>query len=608
MFCVVAIVASWAISASAQANVYCVPGAVPGCTGNGNLQDMLDAALINPGPDQVRIASGPLSVPSGNIYSDLNNPGNSVEISGSGDAQSVLTPTNTTGGVSVLTVNGPPGTEVRDITITMPDNESFNGDRNLVIGDETVARNVLINGPLADNVLGIQSNGGKVIDSTVDLPNSSEGNAGIFGNAGDTEIINSMVRADRGVVNQDPGGSTKIVRSQVDAVLGASGDAGTFNLENSVVRIQDSPGASGVQISNANNGSETYSANLDGTTIIGPGGANPTTGIRADADSGQEAATVDLTNSVITGTSTPLDLESAGGHPVTVDTNFSAYDVSGVSLSGPVTYSPGAGVIDLPGDPLFTAPSDLTPAPGSPLIDTGDPADPPPGATDFTGINQRACHGTIAGVIRRDIGAFEYKTDPADDCTYPETTIVSGPEPYPALYTSKTLEFGLASDKPGSTFRCWVDNAPETACGPGYTTPEGLSYGYHGFAARAIDVFGNVDQTPVRQTFGLYFHGPGPTTCRTDPELCPLFKDVTAPKVLKLKAPKKTRKKRVKVRFRSNENKVIFTCKLNHRKATRCKSPWKTPKLKKGKNVVRVWVTDSSGNKSGVKKRVVRRK
>jgi len=53
---------------------------------------------------------------------------------------------------------------------------------------------------------------------------------------------------------------------------------------------------------------------------------------------------------------------------------------------------------------------------------------------------------------------------------------------------------------------------------------------------------------------------------------------------------------------------VIFTCRLNKSKPKRCKSPWKTPKLKKGKNTIQVWATDRAGNRSGIRKLIVKRK
>ena len=94
-------------------------------------------------------------------------------------------------------------------------------------------------------------------------------------------------------------------------------------------------------------------------------------------------------------------------------------------------------------------------------------------------------------------------------------------------------------------------------------------------------------------------------TCDTDPSLCP--KDTTAPKVTGVKAPKKTKAARVKVRFKSNEKGSTFKCRLNKGKWKSCKSPWKTPKLRKGKNSISIQATDKAGNKSKVVKRNIKR-
>jgi parallel beta-helix repeat protein len=79
------------------------------------------------------------------------------------------------------------------------------------------------------------------------------------------------------------------------------------------------------------------------------------------------------------------------------------------------------------------------------------------------------------------------------DTTPPETTIVLGPE---ALTTATNATFTFSADKLGSTFECSLDGTAFTAC----TSPQaylGLNVGLHTFAARAIDLTGNVDPTPA---------------------------------------------------------------------------------------------------------------
>lgn len=52
-----------------------------------------------------------------------------------------------------------------------------------------------------------------------------------------------------------------------------------------------------------------------------------------------------------------------------------------------------------------------------------------------------------------------------------------------------------------------------------------------------------------------------------------------------------------KLRFRSSENGSTFTCKLDRRKASRCKSPKTYRNLKPGRHLFKVWATDAAGNK-----------
>ena len=202
-------------------------------------------------------------------------------------------------------------------------------------------------------------------------------------------------------------------------------------------------------------------------------------------------------------------------------------------------------------------------------------------------------------MIRRDIGAFEYKVDPNDDCVAPETSIVGGPGPT----TTWPFGFSVASDDGLASWRCSFDGSPGSACGPLVEAPD-LGTGSHNFSVQAVDQYGNIDQTPATQAYTVI--GGDEPDCETDPSLCPEG-DTTPPRVLKLKAPKKTAKKRVKATFRSNEAGVVFTCRLNKSKPKRCRSPWKTPKLKKGKNTIQVQATDKSGNVSKLAKVKIKR-
>jgi ELWxxDGT repeat protein len=81
------------------------------------------------------------------------------------------------------------------------------------------------------------------------------------------------------------------------------------------------------------------------------------------------------------------------------------------------------------------------------------------------------------------------------DATPPETTITSGPT------RSKTsVYFQFTSSEPGSTFRCSLDGAANSAC----SSParyDHLHKGTHTFGVYAIDPYGNVDPTPATRTW-----------------------------------------------------------------------------------------------------------
>ncbi len=74
--------------------------------------------------------------------------------------------------------------------------------------------------------------------------------------------------------------------------------------------------------------------------------------------------------------------------------------------------------------------------------------------------------------------------------------------------------------------------------------------------------------------------------------------DSTAPQTKLLGGPgSKLAKGIAKFRFKSNEAGSTFRCKLDKKKATRCKSPRTYRRLKPGRHTFRVWAIDAAGNK-----------
>lgn len=95
------------------------------------------------------------------------------------------------------------------------------------------------------------------------------------------------------------------------------------------------------------------------------------------------------------------------------------------------------------------------------------------------------------------------------DAPLPNTRITKGPPGRIQLRGGKKLRvsFRLASDRPGSTFRCRLDRAPFKPCGE--TKSVVAKPGRHRFEAYAIDTLGNVETTPARRIFRVVKRGGG---------------------------------------------------------------------------------------------------
>jgi hypothetical protein len=80
----------------------------------------------------------------------------------------------------------------------------------------------------------------------------------------------------------------------------------------------------------------------------------------------------------------------------------------------------------------------------------------------------------------------------------PKTKITHGP---PSRTTDRTPTFKFKSNEKKVIFKCKRDGKRFKECRSPLTVKRPLSYGRHGFYVRAIDKFGNRDETPA----GLLF-------------------------------------------------------------------------------------------------------
>jgi hypothetical protein len=160
--------------------------------------------------------------------------------------------------------------------------------------------------------------------------------------------------------------------------------------------------------------------------------------------------------------------------------------------------------------------------------------------------------------------------DAADcDTTPPTASISSGPS---GLTNDATPTFGLSSNEAGSSFQCRVDAAAFAPCTTPHTTAA-LGQGAHTFEVMAIDGVGNVG-APASRAFSV---------------------DSIPPNTGAISGKKKSRRRRVTFRFPTAAA-TTYTCKVDKRPAVSCTSPYRTPRLKPGKHLLRVAAHDAAGN------------
>ena len=172
------------------------------------------------------------------------------------------------------------------------------------------------------------------------------------------------------------------------------------------------------------------------------------------------------------------------------------------------------------------------------------------------------------------------------DTTPPDTSVVSGPV-NGGVVNVRTVTYGLGGSEAVATMACRLYRSGTTA--PAFaacTTPtsftaSGLDDGSYLFEARATDVAGHTDATPVSRTFVV---------------------DATPPTVSITKAPKrivKTSKKKVKVAFgfAANDPGATFRCSLDGAAYAACPAGLSL-KVKIGKHTLSVMAVDAAGNVS----------
>jgi hypothetical protein len=586
----VILLAGLALPPAAGAVVYCVPDNTidPYCeTAQGTIAAALAAAEASVTvEDTVRIGAGSYSE-AGLLYNSGG--ANVIHVIGAGTTMTALTIPNTTGNVTGLLIAAPSGSTLEGVTMTIPANADANGDKGVWLTDATLGQNLVVDGPLASNATGVDLDASaSLVNSTVDLPFASPGNrAVLLGNA-TTTISDLTLHANTGVRHGGTGYTATVERSTIEASTdGVSLDSGAIVVRNTVIDLGTGINAVGVQAANFNMGTDSITATLDGVTIVG-GGTN-SIGVQAQGDSDAtvplnepgdmttdgETATATVTNTVISGPTTSVAVQADRGETATLSIDYSNYSAPTIQTND-LGAGGGTGTATLTEtnhttlSPGFVSATDFHLASGSALIDIGDPAAPPGGALDLDG-DDRELDGTNDCVSRRDIGAEELLS------ASPTAAIASGPAEGAAIENS-TPTFAFTSSRAcAPAFRCSLDGADPVACPTPFAVNPALGDGAHTFAVQALGELGDAG-TATSRTFSV---------------------DTTAPQTT-IQGPRRvrTRRRRARARFTlgAGEGGASFECKLDRGPFVPCSSPFRTPRLLRGRHTLKVRATDPLGH------------
>lgn len=152
----------------------------------------------------------------------------------------------------------------------------------------------------------------------------------------------------------------------------------------------------------------------------------------------------------------------------------------------------------------------------------------------------------------------------------------SGPTPH------ATASFSFGSDDSGARFECALDWESFGICSSPFRA-SALGEGAHTFAVRATDPYvGTPDATPAVRSFVV---------------------DTRAPRTRIVSGPGRTLDRTPTFRFRSNEARSRFRCRIDSGRWIRCGSPKTLRRLAFGAHLFRVAATDLVGNRGAVARR-----
>jgi hypothetical protein len=506
--------------AYAADHVICV-GAPAGVTCSetaGSLQAAITTANDNGAngtPDVIWLAAG--------TYTDgpyaLNASGGPVTLRGSGQGSTKIALVSDASEDTYLNVAD---ATVQDLTIQMNATLS-SGDTGLAAKNSTVS-SVTVAGAGTQNAWGMQVPGSTLSGVTVQMPHSAaDGNRAIYSD-GSSSVTDSTLTGTYGYVvswtglpDPVPTGTLSRVSITADS-RGVATDEGHVIVDDTLIDLGTGSEAVALEAVNENASDTPKSITANHVTIVG-GGAN-SVGAEAWATNANvpQSSSITLTNSIISGPATSLDVRADNnvGVPAstaTISTSFSDWATQHVdpgTHGSAATISSGAGRLDVSPGFVNAAGSDYRLATTSPLIDKGAPGTGAPVLDLSKGA--RILDGNGDGTAVRDMGAYEAPTKvPAPDTstpggtapgstgpatTAPDTTLTSHPR---KRTTKRRASFGFTATEAHPTFQCRLDKKAWGAC----TSPKSfrVTHGWHVFKVRARDAAGNLDPTPASWRF-----------------------------------------------------------------------------------------------------------
>jgi hypothetical protein len=388
---------------AASAETICVPTLAAGCNAaTHSLQQAFQEADQSPGGNTVQIAAMTYKANAGCTLGGTSwtftHP---TKIVGAGEGKTILTCAanyNHAGHFyEILTLSGP--ATVSNLTIALP---AGNSNRGLELDSGSVARNIAVTSyPSVTNETGVNLDGGL-------LTKSSVATAGLDGVAIEAigGTVDKVTATSEGTAIETDNGPT-IERAILTAPRGLTDLQGRATIYDSLIDVIASNVEQTWGVATADtNGPSHLTVQAGSLTIVGGGEF----GVYSLSESAGQQASISLSNSVISGPTTPLGRFSATGTNTSANLNTSYDDFPAGSYAGT---GPGS---TTQSQDLHVAPDFRNPAMGvfrlnhgSPLIDAGAPGalDPSEPSVDLAGL-PRILAGNGTCVYRRDIGAYEY--------------------------------------------------------------------------------------------------------------------------------------------------------------------------------------------------------